>query len=103
MTDNQIREIYAPARESFTAGNQSFQLEMYPFQMTDENLQKYPDSPFLDFWHNLKEGYDAFETARRPATWDVCDGRYVFNFANPTEEPLKPLTACPELGPAAST
>ena len=72
MTDNQIREIYAPARESFTAGNQSFQLEMYPFQMTDENLQKYRDSPFLDFWQNLKEGYDAFETARRSATWDAA-------------------------------
>ena len=103
MTDEQIREIYALARESFTAGNQSFQLEMYPFRMTDENLQKYPDSPFLHFWRNLKEGYDVFETERRPATWDVCDGRYVFNLANPTEEPLKPLTSCPEFEPAVST
>lgn len=95
MTDDQIREIYGLARETFAAGNQSFQLEMYPFRMTEENLGRRTDSPFLSFWRNLKEGYDIFEKERRPATWDVCDGRYVFNVANPTSKPLEPLAACP--------
>ncbi len=96
MTDEQIREIYGLAREVFAAGHPSFQLEMYPFRMTEDNLQKHSDSPFLGFWRTLKEGSDAFEVERRPATWDVCDGRYVFNLANAGGVPLEPLAPCPE-------
>lgn len=95
MTDDQVKEIYALARESFAGGNASFQLEMYPFRMTSENLEKRRDSPHFEFWRNLKEGYDAFESTRRPATVDVCSGRYVFNFKNPGSAPLEPMAACP--------
>ena len=34
MTDEQIAEIYALARESFKGGNTSFQLQIFPFRMT---------------------------------------------------------------------
>ncbi len=34
MTDEQIGEIYALAREAFTGGQPSFQLQAYPFRMT---------------------------------------------------------------------
>ena len=34
MTDEQIGEIYSLARESFLGGQQSFQLQAYPFRMT---------------------------------------------------------------------
>ena len=95
MTDEQIREIYGLARDAFAAGNPSFALEMYPFRMTKENLQKHADSPFLGFWQNLKEGYDLFEMQRRPASWDVCEGRYVFNVVVPSGQTLEPLAACP--------
>lgn len=96
MTDDQIREIYALARESFAGGNPSFHLELYPFRMTDENLAKQSESPHIEFWRNLKEGYDSFERTRRPATVDVCGGRYVFNRV-PGTVASDPMAPCPAL------
>lgn len=63
--------------------------------MTDENLARYTANPNIEFWRNLKEGFDAFERAKRPASVDVCGGRYVFNFRNVTGSPLDPMGACP--------
>ncbi len=95
VTDDQIREIYALARESFAGGNPRFQLELFPFRMTDDNLARYTANPNIEFWRNLKEGYDEFERSKRPATVDVCGGRYVFNFKNMTGGVLEPMEACP--------
>jgi murein L,D-transpeptidase YafK len=93
MTDEQIEEIYALARESFRGGNTSFQLQIYPFRMTPANIARHASSTHLPFWNNLKEGYDSFEVARRPPVWDVCDRRYVFNV--PTTVALDAVAACP--------
>lgn len=79
MTDEQIAEIYALGREAFKGGQRTFELQIFPFRMTAENLAKHHDSPHIDFWRNLKEGYDAFEISGQPAAWDVCEKRYVFN------------------------
>lgn len=93
MTDEGIKEIYALARETFKGGNPSFQLQIFPFRMTPENLAKQASSPHLAFWKNIKEGYDRFELARRPPRWDVCEKRYVFDVTSPT--PLDAAGACP--------
>lgn len=78
MTDEEIKEIYALARESFAAGAQSFQLQMFPFRMTSDNLARYADDPNAGFWADLKLGSDLFEATRRPPVWDVCAKRYAF-------------------------
>src|SRR5262245_35127766 len=41
MTDDQIGEIYALARESFFGGQRSFQLPAYPVRMTPTNLARH--------------------------------------------------------------
>lgn len=46
--------------------------------MTDENMEKQRHSPWLDFWQNLKEGYDYFERRHLPPNVEVRDGKYVF-------------------------
>jgi murein L,D-transpeptidase YafK len=79
MEDEQIAEIYALARESFAGGNRAFEVQIFPFRMTPQNLAKHQSSPHFEFWKNLKEGYDYFEVANHPPSWDVCNGRYVFN------------------------
>src|SRR5437763_16934507 len=38
MTDEQIAEIYALARETFAGGQKSFQIQAYPFRMTPNNV-----------------------------------------------------------------
>ncbi|WP_417583574.1 L,D-transpeptidase family protein [Pelagibacterium sp.] len=78
MEDDQIAEIYALARESFTGGNRSFEVQIFPFRMTPDNMAKHQSSEHIDFWNNIKQGYDFFEVANTPPSWDVCDGRYVF-------------------------
>ena len=40
MTDEQIAEIYALAREAFFAGQKSFQVQAYPFRMTPLAMAK---------------------------------------------------------------
>jgi murein L,D-transpeptidase YafK len=79
MTDKQMAEIYAVAREALQAGEGSFQLQSYPFHMTAENMAKNRKNPNLGFWQNLKEGSDNFEVTKQAVKTDVCKGRYVFN------------------------
>src|ERR671910_1212347 len=45
MTDEQIAEIYALARESFFGGQKSFQLAAFPFRMTPLNMARHRNSP----------------------------------------------------------
>jgi murein L,D-transpeptidase YafK len=78
MTDEQISEIYALARESFFGGQKSFQVQAYPFRMTPINMAKHRNSPHVAFWKMLKEGYDHFEVSRLEPKVDVCEKRYVF-------------------------
>jgi murein L,D-transpeptidase YafK len=79
MTDEQISEIYALARESFFGGQRSFQIQAYPFRMTAANLAKHRNNPNMPFWKMLKEGYDHFEVTRLEPKVEVCEKRYVFN------------------------
>jgi murein L,D-transpeptidase YafK len=97
MTDEQIAEIYAMARESFKGGNNSFQLQIFPFRMTPDNIAKHASSPNVAFWKNLKEGYDLFELTRQPPVWDVCGRKYVFNAVAKSGQPLDPVASCPAL------
>jgi murein L,D-transpeptidase YafK len=93
MTDGQIEEIYALARDSFAGGNRSFEMQIFPFRMTEENLTAASSSPHIAFWRNLQQGYDLFEETGQPPSWDVCDRHYVFN--QTTGAPLDATGACP--------
>jgi murein L,D-transpeptidase YafK len=79
MTDEQIAEIYALARESFFGGQGSFQIQAFPFRMTVQNMARHRNSPHVPFWRMLKLGYDHFEVTRQEPKVDVCERRYVFN------------------------
>ncbi|MBV9260614.1 MAG: L,D-transpeptidase family protein [Pseudolabrys sp.] len=90
MTDEQIVEIYALARESFFGGQKAFQVQAYPFRMTAENLAKHRNSPHLAFWKMLKNGSDHFEVTHQEPKVNVCEKRYVFDAAQP-EASTRPL------------
>ncbi|RWX74421.1 murein L,D-transpeptidase [Neorhizobium lilium] len=79
MTDEQILEIYAFARDAFKGGQTSVQLQALPFRMTPENMARHRDNQNYDFWKMLKTGYDNFEVTKRPPEVAVCDKKYVFN------------------------
>jgi hypothetical protein len=93
MTDEQVGEIYALARESFLGGQRSFQIQAYPFRMTPINMAKHRDSPNMPFWRMLKEGYDHFEVTRLEPKVDVCEKHYVFDAE--TKDHFNPAGKCP--------
>jgi murein L,D-transpeptidase YafK len=91
MTDEQIQEIYALARESFFGGQKAFQLQAYPFRMTAMNMAKHRNNPNFAFWKMLKEGYDHFNATHQEPKVAVCERRYVFDPVAP-DDSTKPLT-----------
>jgi murein L,D-transpeptidase YafK len=77
MTDPAIEEIYAIVESALDRGQPVVRVHVYPFRMTGENLHRHRESEWFDFWLNLREAYDAFETRRVPADAAVEDLRYV--------------------------
>jgi murein L,D-transpeptidase YafK len=108
MTDEQIQEIYALARESFYGGQKEFQFQAFPFRMTALNMAKHRNNPNFAFWKEIKEGYDDFEATHQEPKVAVCDRRYVFDAVAPENatRPLKfdPRGKCPayRLDPAVA-
>jgi murein L,D-transpeptidase YafK len=78
MTDEQVADIYAIARDAFRGGQREIQLQSYPFRMTPENMAKYRLDPNIDFWKELKNGSDHFEVAKTEPPVVVCGRHYVF-------------------------
>jgi hypothetical protein len=79
MTDEQVADIYAIARDSFAGGQREIQLQSYPFHMTAENMAKFRLDPNIDFWKNLKDGSDHFEVTKNEPSVLVCGKHYVFD------------------------
>jgi murein L,D-transpeptidase YafK len=84
MTDANIAEIYALARDSLSGGQRGFQFQSYPFRMTPKNLAQHRLDPNIAFWKNLKEGSDYFEVAKEEPRVTIADRRYQFNVSDET-------------------
>jgi murein L,D-transpeptidase YafK len=66
MTDDKIKEIYIYAIQSRQNGQVEIPVYIFPFKMTNINFAKYKsiyqnDRELIDFWTNLKLGYDKFD------------------------------------------
>jgi murein L,D-transpeptidase YafK len=98
MTDEQISEIYALARDSLL-GRPSFQVQAYPFRLTPANLARHRTNPDFAFWKMLKIGNDHFEATHLEPKVDVCDRLYVFDAQAPPNSPgplvFNPTGKCP--------
>ena len=88
MTNRQISEIFALARDALGAGQGAFQMQAYPFRMSAENMARYRADPNIEFWRQLKEGYDHFEATGQEPRVSVVGARYAFNGRTPELEQL---------------
>jgi murein L,D-transpeptidase YafK len=95
MTDDQMAEIYAMARESFRGGQKAFQVQALPFRMTPQNIARRRDDKNMKFWKNLKQGSDAFEVTKLEPKVDACGKKYVFNAQTGPLTTIDPNAACP--------
>lgn len=99
MTDEQMQEIFALARDAYKGGQQAVQLQALPFRMTAENMARHRNSPNIDFWNILKPGYDQFEITKRPPEVNICEKKYVFN--QQTDGKFSPTGPCPAMSTPA--
>jgi murein L,D-transpeptidase YafK len=81
MGDDAIEQIWTLMELAFTAGQKVVRVHAFPFAMTAENLKAQGKNQNADFWANLKEGWDWFETNRRPPNVTVANKRYTFSTA----------------------
>jgi murein L,D-transpeptidase YafK len=79
MTDGAMEEIYGLVYEALRGGQETVQVQAFPFRMTVDNLARHAEDPNAPFWEMLKVGSDVFLATGRPPTVAVCDQRYVFN------------------------
>ncbi len=79
MTDAGIEEIYLLAESAFANGQPFFRTHIFPFRMTDGNLATHAGSHWIEFWRNLKDGYDWFEDRKVPPAVFVKGGLYTFD------------------------
>ena len=86
MTDPVVDEIWRLVTAALKAGQPRFHVHVFPFRMTEENLASREHQPWVPFWRTLKQGYDAFETARLPPRIAVCGGTYSFAPAVPPSD-----------------
>lgn len=78
MTDAQMGEIWSLITAALDSGQPAFQVQVYPFRMTRENLDAYKGHPHEAFWRDLAAGSEAFEGTHLPPTVNLCQGRYGF-------------------------
>ena len=76
MTNAVIDEIWRVVTAALKQGQRRFQVHIFPFRMTEENLARRGSGRWAAFWRDLKSGHDAFEDTQLPPTIAVCNGRY---------------------------
>src|SRR5262249_6423335 len=84
---------YALGEQALTGGQDRFQVQVFPFRMTAENMALHAGSPWSLFWSNLKEAYDAFERTRMPPKVSICGKRYAIEESTPGLANALPLFA----------
>lgn len=84
MTDDKIKEIYLYAIHARNNGQTRIPVYAFPFKMTDKNMSNYAKKyankdALLEFWSNLKLGYDQFIQNKREVRFSVAtNGDYQF-------------------------
>jgi murein L,D-transpeptidase YafK len=83
MTDPVIYELYIAAVEAKNSGQQKTPVHIFPFRMTNVNVTRYYESykddvVLVQFWKNIKVGYDYFESNKKLPSVSVANsGKYI--------------------------
>jgi murein L,D-transpeptidase YafK len=106
MTNPVMEEIYGLAEQALAQGQDRIQVHVFPFRMTEANLENNAEHKWYPFWLTLKAGYDLFERTRTPPRISICNKKYVAartgqEAGNDCPEMMEEL-AMAEVGPAAA-
>jgi murein L,D-transpeptidase YafK len=78
MTDAHVDQIYAIVEAALNNGQEAVDIHALPFVMSDAAMAELQPQPWLEFWRNLKQGYDLFEADHIPPRIGACNGDYRF-------------------------
>lgn len=83
ITDEKIKELYLFAAYSSVNGQKQIPVYIFPFKMTDKNMNIFSKQnenlKNINFWTNLKQGYDLFVNNKKELKFDVDkNGQYIF-------------------------
>ncbi len=78
MTNDIIDEIWKIVTHSLKQGQERFQVQIFPFRMTQEALNKRANNQWATFWQQLKIGHDLFEQSNIPPKVSICKKQYAF-------------------------
>lgn len=85
MTGPVQDEIYHLAEAAIRNGQPRVHIHVFPFRMTDANMQAQSASIWRDFWDDLRAAYDSFDRTRVPPSVEVCNRRYAVADGRPGE------------------
>jgi len=99
MTNDVMKEIWDIVRAALNGGQKRFAIHIFPFRMTNRNMYVYADKKWFEYWKNLKQGYDLFETSKVPPEVSVCKSKYKFVAGKSSKSGNAPLlkSSCPEI------
>jgi murein L,D-transpeptidase YafK len=98
-----IDEIWRVVTAALKQGQRRFQVHIFPFRMTEENLARRDGGRWEAFWRDLKPGHDAFEATQLPPTITVCNGRYAVSPGSAGADGSAEIVAGCPTGPDART
>ncbi len=76
VTNDAVEEIWRLTTAAHNGGQRRFHVHVFPFRMTATNLAWQGGHRWTEFWHDLKNGHDAFDLTGLPPKVFVCKGRY---------------------------
>ena len=81
LTDDKIKEVYLLAAYAKSGGQNEIPVHIFPFKMTDRNLNKFGDlyPQQLSFWRTLQYGYAYFTKYKILPKTAQIDGKYVID------------------------
>ncbi len=94
MTDAVNAELFDLVSTALQSGSASIPLHVFPFRMTDANIASHPAGKWIEFWNDLKSGYDSFERTRLPPNISVCGKRYRVRDNSPFERSSDRIEVC---------
>lgn len=78
MTDDVIDEVWQIVTSALQKGQKRFQVQIFPFRMTQAALAARSGQQWAPFWQDLKVAHDLFEETHIPPRIAVCQKRYTF-------------------------
>jgi hypothetical protein len=79
MTNTGIEEIYRLVEFALNNGQREIAVHIFPFAMTEKNLNDHQGSSNIEFWRELKPAYDIFQQQRRVPRVTVKGKNYVID------------------------